>query len=152
MATIDQIKSNAEYVQREFGPQSGLDGFGYNAQTMAYLDGFLTRQNRGVSANPQSITKFTSLIGAFVGEAIISTYGGEWQDSNGVVQIRIAHKDHVHFLNPFQKVHRRILVGIEHNLERYFVSVGEILENPTPPESALLPVQPEAKKPWWKVF
>ncbi|HWA24119.1 MAG TPA: hypothetical protein VG734_00485 [Lacunisphaera sp.] len=152
MSTLAQIKANAQYVQQQFGPKSGLDNFGYNAPSIAYLDGFLTRQNQLVACNPQSIAKFTSLIGAFVGEAIIATYGGEWQEGDGAVRLRLAYGDHVHFLNPFQKVNNRILAGQEHNLESYFSMIREILENPEVPEEPAPPTPPVAKKPWWKVF
>ena len=67
-----------------------------------------------------SINKFVSLLGAYLGETIIATYGGEWQETPNGIGIAVSTSSHVHFLQPFHKVHKRIVNGAEDNLSVYF--------------------------------
>ena len=79
MSTPPQIKTNSQWVIDNFGPQSGLSEFGYNAPSVSYLDTFIDRQGESFLATEQSTDRIVSMLGAFIGEAIIATYGGEWQ-------------------------------------------------------------------------
>jgi len=120
MSAIPQIKANAAWVIDNFGPQSGIDPFAYTPASIEYVDGFLQRQEAMVRASDASINKFVGLLGAYLGEAIIAKYGGEWQEKPNGIGIEIRTGSHVHFLQPFHKVHKRIVNGIEENLHAYF--------------------------------
>ncbi len=120
MSAIPQIRSNAAWVVDNFGPQSGIDPFAYTPESIAFLDGFIERQNAIVRDSDASVSKFVSLLGAYLGETIIAAYGGEWQETPNGIGIAVRTPSHVHFLQPFHKVHKRIVNGIEDSLSVYF--------------------------------
>jgi hypothetical protein len=85
-----------------------------------------------------------SLLGAFLGEAIIATYGGAWQQSEQGLALSIQSGGQVHILQPFEKVHKRLTNGSEDSLHFYFATfLPQVLAQP---ESS------SSKKPWWKIF
>jgi hypothetical protein len=147
MAAPPQIKKNAQWVIDNFGPQSGLERFDYDAESVAYLDTFIDRQGESFRANNASLDRIVSLLGAFVGEAIIATYGGEWQQSGQGISLLVKRGESVHILQPFQKVHARIANGPADSLYNYFATLLPVaLSGPNPPAPN------EPKKPWWKIF
>ena len=154
MPAPPQIKKNAQWVIDNFGPQSGLAQFGYDAQSIAYLDAFIDRQGESFRASPQGIDRIVSLLGSFVGEAVIATYGGDWEQNDSGLSIVIRSSGQVHFVQPFQKIHKRLTNGQEDNLEFYFATLlPQVLARPEP--SGSQPSSPHdggPKKPWWKIF
>jgi hypothetical protein len=147
MSTPPQIKKNAQWVIDNFRPQSGLEGFGFDEESIAYLDTFIDRQGESFRANEKSLDRIVSLIGAFLGEAIIATYGGHWQQNEARISLVVETGKNTHFLQPFQKVHARITNGPEDGLHDYFAnSLPVVLSGPSTPSPA------EPKKPWWKRF
>lgn len=151
MPAPSQIKQNAQWVIDNFGPQSGLPQFGYNAQSVAYLDTFIDRQGESFRSSKQSTDRIMSMLGAFLGEAIIATYGGDWQQSDQGLALSIQSGGQVHILQPFHKVHKRLTGGPEDSLHLYFATfLPQVLSqslssNCSPPDGG-------AKKPWWKLF
>src|SRR5262245_2349150 len=120
MAAPQEIKKNAQWVIDNFGPQSGLPHFGYDAQSVGYLDTFIDRQGMSFRSSEKSIERIISLLGAFVGEAIIATYGGEWQQRENGISVAVQSGGQMHFIQPFDKVHKRLINGKEENLRAYF--------------------------------
>jgi hypothetical protein len=120
MSALPQVRANAALVVEKFGRQSGLDPFAYTPESIDYLDGFLERQRALVTASEASVNKFVSLLGAYLGECIIATYGGQWQESPEGLSISIRTATHYHVLRPFHKVYKRIANGSEDSLTFYF--------------------------------
>jgi hypothetical protein len=154
MSAPTQIKKNAQWVIDNFGPESGVPQFGYNAQSVAYLDTFLDRQGESLRASDQSTDRIVSLLGSFLGEAIIASYGGNWQQSEAGIAIVLESGAQVHFVNPFHKILKRLTNGQEENLHAYFARfLPQVLSQPEagdpPPNS---PPGGGPKKPWWKIF
>jgi hypothetical protein len=154
MPAPPQIKKNAQWVIDNFGPQSGLPHFGYDAPSIAYLDTFIDRQGESFRASEQSTDRIVSLLGSFLGEAIIATYGGDWQQSDTGLCIVVQSGGQVHLTQPFHKVHKRLINGQEDSLHFYFATfLPQVLSRPesggsqptTPPDGG-------PKKPWWKIF
>lgn len=150
MSAPTQIQKNAQWVIDNFGPQSGLPQFGYDAQSVAYLDTFIDRQGESFRASEQSSDRIVSLLGAFVGEAIIATYGGEWQQGDDGLSIVVQSGGQVHFVRPFHKVHKRLTNGQEDSLHFYFSTFlpqafAQRQTSGSPPDGG-------SKKPWWKIF
>jgi hypothetical protein len=117
---FQQVRANAAWVVENFGKQSGIEPFTHTAESLYYLDQFLDRQGAVVKASEASISKFVSMLGSYLGESIIAKYGGEWQESPQGPAILIRTKTHAHWLQPFQKVHKRIVNGGEDSLGYYF--------------------------------
>jgi hypothetical protein len=120
MSQFQQIRANAALVAEKFGKQSGIEPFAHTQESVAYLDEFLERQQAIVKASEESVNRFVSLLGAYLGECILATYGGEWQESPQGLAIVIRTKTQFHLLQPFHKVYKRIVNGNEDNLGFYF--------------------------------
>ena len=159
MSAIPQIKKNAQSLIENLGPESGVENFGYNAESVAYLDGFIDRQGQGIRSSPQAINNFVSLAGAFLGESVIAAYGGQWHESASGISICIEAGAQQHLLMPFHRVHNRLVNGTEYSLDYFFSSAipqivngGTSGEPPPLPKQTPPPVPPSGKKPWWKPF
>jgi hypothetical protein len=120
MSVLEQIRTNAAWVTENFGPKSGIVPFAYTTESVGFLDKFLDRQRAIVTASEVSINKFVHLLGAYLGECIIAKYGGQWIESSEGLAIHIRTPTHLHVLQPFHKVHQRIVNGAEDNLRFYF--------------------------------
>jgi hypothetical protein len=120
MSQLQQIKANAAFVAEKFGKQSGIEPFTNTPESVAYLDAFLDRQAAIVKASEDSVNRFVSLLGAYLGECILATYGGRWQESDQGLSIVIQAGGKVHLLQPFHKVYKRIANGSEDSLAFYF--------------------------------
>jgi hypothetical protein len=120
MSQLQQIRANAAWVAENFGKHSAIEPFAYTAASVRYLDEFLGRQEAVVKASEDSVNKFVSLLGAYLGECIIAAHGGEWQESPEGLAVLIRTKTKMHLLKPFHKVYKRIVNGDEDNLEFYF--------------------------------
>jgi hypothetical protein len=131
MSALPQIKKNAQWVIDHFGPQSGQADFGYNAESFAYLDAFIDRQGASFRANEPALDRIVSLLGAFVGEAILATFGGQWQDSEQGVGLSIMRDGQIHFLQPFHQVYERLTDTSANRLHSYFAEfLPEFLSDP----------------------
>ena len=143
MSAPHQIKQNAQWVIENFGPESGLPHFGYHADSVGYLDTFIDRQGASFRSSEQSTNKIVSLLGAFLGEAIIATYGGAWQQTADGLALVVERGTQHHILQPFHKVHKRLMNGPEESLRHYFCTLlPQVLSEPGG----------SPKKPWWRPF
>jgi len=154
MSAPAPIKNNAQWVIDNFGPESGLPEFGYDAPSIAYLDEFIDRQGESFHASEQRTDRIVSLLGSFLGEAIVATYGGDWQQNDTGFAIAVQSGGQVHFVHPFQKVLKRLTDGPEESLHAYFAKfLPKVLSQPEPHGSQPSSVAGgAAKKPWWKIF
>ncbi len=119
---LGRIRANAALAVSEFGPLSGFD-FGLDEKSVAWVEGFLERQRAGgVPAG-----RFISVLGSFLGEAIIAATGGSWaQDGEGNLGVAFANGDMAY---PFAKVVKQLdggLEGGESILSFYKLSVDHV--------------------------
>jgi hypothetical protein len=142
MSAPPQIKQNAQWVIQNFGPESGLAKFGYDADSVGYLDTFIERQGASFRSSEQSTNKIVSLLGAFLGEAIIATYGGAWNQTADGLALEIKSGSQHHILQPFDKVHKRLINGPADSLHYYFATFLP----------QVLGASEGTRKPWWKPF
>ena len=120
MSQLQQLRANAAFVAEKFGKQSGIEPFAYTRESVEYIDQFLERQAAIVKESEESINRFVSLLGAYLGECIIANYGGEWLESADGLAIQIQHRGNYHWIKPFHKVYKRIVNGSEDHLGFYF--------------------------------
>ncbi len=84
MTPKEMIRVNAELVVSRLGPASGVEGFGYNAESVEWLDGFIERQRvRPEFADAEAVEGIAQTLGSFLGECVVRCYGGEWRELEG---------------------------------------------------------------------
>lgn len=152
MSAITQIKSNAEWVRENFGPESGLADFGYNSKSVAYLDAVIG-QIAEARPDAQTLAKYVSLLGAFLGEALLACHGGRWVETDEFPVLQIERGEVVHVIQPFGKVQKRIVNGEADSLV-FFIGafVPGILAGNAAPEWNAAEYPASRNKPWWKVW
>lgn len=114
------IRANAEMAISELGGTSGLRGFGLNEKSVAWVEGFIERQ-RG--ADPGALI---SVLGSFLGEAIIANAGGAWMQSEQGPGVRFPNNA---MCFPFAKVAKQFADGRDEGesvLGFYRVAVDQI--------------------------
>ncbi|PIR97987.1 MAG: hypothetical protein COT89_01920 [Candidatus Colwellbacteria bacterium CG10_big_fil_rev_8_21_14_0_10_42_22] len=74
---------------------------------------------------PIQIDNVILLIGSFLGEAIIKTLNGEWEETQQGWGIRVKNAT----LMVFSKVKKRLLNGMEDSISFYYTSTKKMLED-----------------------
>jgi hypothetical protein len=114
---LQRIRANADLVIETLGPRSGLEQFGFNAPSVEWVDGFIERQRLREDATPEFLEKMVSILGSFLGECIIRTYGGRWTFGEfgwGV------HFDEKNAAYPFSKVQKQFDNGNGDSIYSFF--------------------------------
>lgn len=120
---------------------SGSD-FGYDAQSVAWLDGYIERQRVRADITPQTIDGLVNVFGSYLGECIIACYGGYWEEENG--QWRVSF-DRDNAANPFAKVRKQFQNGSEDSIKSFFEVIPVLFASVANRENA-------ERKPWWRFW
>lgn len=128
---LAQVRDNAAFAIREFTEVSGKD-FALDRESVAWVEGFIERMRvrYGDEGAPSGIV---SVIGSYLGEAIIAKAGGEWRSDDKGVGVAFASGDTAY---PFAKVSKQFDLGLaagESILSFYdvcvnFVATGKLAE------------------------
>jgi hypothetical protein len=73
---LAMIRGNAALVVEELGPIAGFE-FGFGSESVAWVDGYIDRQRRRLT-DTDTTAKLVSVLGSYLGEAIIKAAGGAW--------------------------------------------------------------------------
>ena len=134
---MDNIKHNAQLVIKQMGQLSGLD-FGYNSESVAWLDGYIERIRNEVDQS--NVEGLVNVIGSYLGECIIRCYGGYWEEHEGQWQVSFNETNAAY---PFAKVRKQFENGPADSIKGFFevipVAFTDSLGKGTP-----------ERKPWWK--
>jgi hypothetical protein len=122
----DKIKANAELVIRQLGPLSGME-FGYNAASVAWVNGFIERQRSNHDLDQNAIDGLVNTLGSYIGECIIRCYGGRWQNIKGEWSVSFDDKNAVY---PYGKVRKQFLHGEEDSTKRFFELIPQLFKEP----------------------
>ena len=146
MTPQEMIRANAELVVGQLREASGLEDFGYNAESVRWLDGFIERQRvRPEFAGDAAAERMSQTLGSFLGECVIKCYGGEWREHEGSWGVDFG-GGNVAF--PFNKVRKQFAYGADagDSVLGWFEAIPLIFarRDETPP-------QPRKKRPWWKL-
>ena len=158
----DKIKANAELVIKQLGPLSGFDRevpfdpgqkgrykgtplpgspvlqdkelrFGYNARSVAWVDGFIEQQRSRSDLDENETNGLVNVLGSFLGECVIRCFGGHWQNEDGKWAVRFD-KNNVAY--PFHKVRKQFDNGQEDSITKFFELIPVIfkgcLQKPDP--------------------
>lgn len=111
MAAEETVRENARTVIDRFGPLSNLGAeFGYNHDSVAWVEGFLERQRHQTEIAAADVENLVQLIGSYLGECIIRTYGGVWREHDGAWGV-FFNESNAAF--PFNKVRKQLENGVE---------------------------------------
>lgn len=102
------IKENAALAIRTLGPCSKLD-FGLNAESVAWVEGFIERQRTRPDFDGPLADRLTDVLGSFLGECLIETYGGRWELIDGRWGVRLPNGIAAF---PFSKVYKQLDEGL----------------------------------------
>lgn len=149
----DRIKANAELVRRVALENMNVE-VSYDLDGVRWLDGFIDRQRDG--ATEEVKRKLSSTLGAYLGECIRQTYGGEWvQHPEFGWSVRMREGFSVF---PFNKVRKQLSVddGEGESVLGLFTALDPLLANAGKPAafSRSLPSveSPSSKRAWWKFW
>lgn len=118
--TLAQIAHNRDFAIKEFGELVDFP-FGVNRDSVAWVEGFIERQRTSGNAKPGG--GLHSVLGSFLGEAIIAATGGRWDEDDNGIGVLFANGDKCY---PFAKVAKQFENGLEGGdsiLSFYSVSV-----------------------------
>jgi hypothetical protein len=137
----DKLKQNAELVVKQMSQVSDLD-FGYDAQSVAWLDGYIERQRTRTDLTQELVDGLVSVFGSYLGECVINCYGGYWENEDGQWRVSFNVENAVY---PFGKVRKQFENGAEDSIKSFFEIIPIIFASATTTEKI-------ARKPWWKVW
>jgi hypothetical protein len=111
MNEIYSFRNNAELAVKRFGPLSKLgEAFGYSRESIEWVEGFIERQRRRADISAEETEILLQLIGSYLGECLIYTYGGFWRIQNGEWGV-FFNDSNAAF--PFSKVRKQFENGID---------------------------------------
>ena len=122
------ILANAKMVQELAREQMGTD-LAFDGESVEWLDGYIEeiREQYDVAAKDRLISVF----GFFFGEALIQSYGGEWQQYEGAWCVRFV-KEQKAF--PFAKVAKQFENGSVDSIYQFFVIVPIVMKLSNDPD------------------
>jgi len=144
MTGQEKLRANAELVIQQLRQASGIENFGYNAESVAWVDGFIERQRIRPDYDQDAINQISQTLGSFLGECVIACYGGEWQEQEGSWAVAFGNSGNAAF--PFNKVRKHFVNGAGDSVLSWFETIPVIFAQHLRPDTV------PQKKPWWKLF
>lgn len=122
---LAKIRANAAFAIGEFRDLAEKD-VGFDMDSVAWVEGFVERA-RGRYSESGAPSGLVSVIGSYLGEAILAETNGQWvEDQDGRLAVQFPNEDAVY---PFVKVQKQFDEGAaqgESILSFYTVSVSYI--------------------------
>jgi hypothetical protein len=137
----DKIRQNAELVVSQMRQLCGFE-FGYDAQSVAWLDGYIERQRARADITQELVDGLVSVFGSYLGECVIRCYGGYWENEGGQWRVSFDGDNAVY---PFGKVSKQFQNGPEDSIGSFFEVIPVLFAAVKAEEGAV-------KKPWWKLW
>lgn len=136
----EMIRANAEMVLAAARDDLGQD-IGYDADGVRWLDGFIQRRHDGggVGDDPSGLT---NTLGSFLGECIVRSYNGRWQETEHGWAV-VVDGDLAVF--PFNKVHKHLVDGAADSVLSLFNGVPALIAHTT--TAGPDPIAPTATEP-----
>ena len=104
---LAMIRGNAALVLAELGPLAG-PAFGYDLDSVAWVDAYIERQRQRYSGGDEA-AQLVSVLGSYLGEAIIAAAGGAWDvHDRDEIGVRFENGD---WCFPFSKVAKQFAHG-----------------------------------------
>lgn len=121
---IEEFKSVATTLVADFRTELDVD-LNYDKQSIEWLDGYINRV--APHLDKASVPGLATAIGAYLGEAIIATYGGVWYHHERDDQWGIRFDDGA-IAFPFTKVYKQLEDGEFESIYSFFTVLPIIRE------------------------
>lgn len=120
MTAQEMIRGNAELVVAQLGNLSGIENFGYNAESVEWVDGFIERQRIRSCLDEPTVHQMVQTLGSYLGECVVACFGGEWQQREGSWAV-VFNEGNAAF--PFNKVAKQFANGSEDSVRSWFDAI-----------------------------
>jgi len=123
----EAIRANAELVVEKFRLLSDLGPrFGYNRESVAWVEGFVEQERRKPDITHDSEAKLVQIIASYLGECIIRVHGGLWREHEGTWGVFF---DDANAVFPFHKVRKQFQHGLEggDSILSFFDLIGPVI-------------------------
>ena len=128
MTPEDKIRANAQLVIDRFSQPTELESpFGYNSESVRWLDGFIERERTTRDVDSVGTAKLIQVLGSYLGECVIHVYGGTWKEREGQWGVFF---DDSNAVFPFNKVHKQFQNGEGDSIRSFFEVIGEVFKKP----------------------
>jgi hypothetical protein len=117
LSVREMILANAALVVSVAREQLGQE-VGYDEAGVRWLDGYIQRQRERLS--PEIRARLSDRFGAFLGECIVRSFGGEWAEKDGSWCVRF---DDRNAAFPFAKVQKQLANGAEDSVLSFFTAI-----------------------------
>jgi hypothetical protein len=143
MRTEEKIRANAELTIKMLGPLSGIANFGYNPDSVKWVEGFIERQRVRSDLSKEEIGQLVSNLGSFLGECVIACFGGDWRQHGPTWGVAFDEKNMV---LPFSKVEKQFAEGVDQgeSVDGWFHTIPVMFSK------YIKRSQPPGKRPWWQ--
>lgn len=138
------IRANAQMVIEQIGPQCSVAPFGFDAASVKWIDGFIERQRVRSDVDADFMSRLTTVIGSYLGEALIRTYGGKWAVSSDGWCVEFSEGNACF---PFTKVAKQFANGATDSVYGFFTLIPRVLLRTHPPEQQTSGARP--RDGWW---
>jgi hypothetical protein len=125
---MKELENLAESVRSELNLK-------YDAESVKFIEGFIERNKS--SMDKEASKGLINSLGSFLGQCIISNYGGHWAIDKETNAVCIAFDD-LNKVYPFAKVSKQFENGLEDSVSSFY-SIIPTLFKPG-----------KKKKSWWK--
>jgi hypothetical protein len=124
----EKIRENAQLVIARFSQLPELKShFGYNHESVKWLDGFIERERSRRDINTVGTEKLIQVLGSYLGECVIHTYGGMWREQEGQWGVFF---DDSNSVFPFNKVLKQFRNGREDSILSFFEIIALVFKKP----------------------
>ena len=119
---VEAIRANAQLVVTTMKVNSGVD-LRFDAESVKWLDGYIERNRATLDADTKE--KLVDVLGAYLGEAMIRSYGGQWEKYQNTWCVSFGEKNKAF---PFGKVAKQIRNGEGDSIYSFFTAVPVVMK------------------------
>ena len=123
MTPEETIRANAQLVIDRISERH--TPIGYNRESVEWLDGFIERARSTANASSDGIEKLVEVLGSYLGECVIHTYGGTWKEREDEWGVFF---DDSNAVFPFNKVRKQFKNGGEDSILSFFEIIPEVFK------------------------
>ncbi len=127
--TVSGIQANAALVIEMMQKLSDI-AFGYDEASVEWLDGYINRVRTKIGQD--TVEGLVMNLACYLGEAIIRSYGGAWDDEGGEIGVRFSQGNGVY---PFSKLQKQFANGEEDSISSFFTLIPIIFAGKIKPSA-----------------
>jgi hypothetical protein len=127
MTTEEKIRADAQLVLDRFSSLSEPQKqFGYNQESLKCVEEFIEQQRSTADVTPDTIANLIQILGSYLGECIIHSYGGAWRQQDDQWGIFF---DESNAVFPFNKVSKQFQNGLAggDSVLSFFELIGPVI-------------------------